>query len=410
LYGSQVEVWFYLGCAYSRLGDWEPAVQAFHEAKQGVLTDSPLHVDSIFYYSVASMYLGKFDDATVALNTAAELAPQNAQIAYAQGVLAASKRDLEASRRAFANALALDPKFASAHFGLAVLDEQEGNYEQAVRGFNIGLGIEPNWLPARVRLGVAQAKAQDWNSAVATLKSVQSTLAQHPTSEIDGDELLFYLGLTHAQLGAYQDALLVWGPLHARQNDDSVLTSNLANIHYHLGVERFNQQDYVGATEQFSNSFRLCPIGEFRDALTEAYVRLGARMFFASDATAEKRAKGVECLRHAVELESDDLRPQFYLALASLVQGDVANAVGQFQALVDAQPENHVYRYHLALALLAQENSAAAIPLFQKLPAIDDDYTIGLQVSQANTSVQQGDWSHAVDGYLHSLQLVRACH
>lgn len=401
---ARPEVSFYLGCAHARLSEWEPALKAFQEAEQGMTEATPLRIDALFYRGVVLVYMGKLDEAGIALQAASKIAPQNPQVAYAQGVLAACRRDVKGAREAFTRSLSLDPRFASAHFGLGILDEQAGNSAEAVKAFQAGLSAEPNWVPAHARLGIAQAKAQAWADAVTQITATQAMLNKGKAPGVNREELLFYLGLAQAQIGKAQEALAAWKGLHDHYPNDAELAGNIAHLYYLLGKDCFDRKDYTGAIDHWEESLRLRVADPVRVALAEAHIRLGAQLLFG-ESTPERRAQAVAQFVLARNLTPKEPRIRLYLGIEALISQDPGRAIQFLQPLTDENPQDDRVTYFLAWARLAKGDTEAALALLGRLEPVAKSYSPQLQIARANAAVAQGRYADALALYSHSLQV-----
>ena len=96
-------------------------------------------------------FAGEFDNALLAYEQAARLAPSDPEIEHNWGTVLLRRGDLEAAARHFERAVQLNPESADSLYNLGVALEGMGRADQAVAHFRAAAAIDPQH-PAAQRL------------------------------------------------------------------------------------------------------------------------------------------------------------------------------------------------------------------------------------------------------------------
>ena len=201
--------WYFLLCAEHDPSDctFEEAELVFAElAKRTAGTPYRMsHARAQTGLGIARSYLGRLDEAELALSEATNLAPGLSEAWLARGELARRRGDWakaeESFRRALerapntpeahvglaqaltaqgrsaeaapllARALELDPEASAAHVELGVLAGQAGRYEEALAHFDRALAIDPDFGPAHLNRGKALLRLERDADAVLALQA-----------------------------------------------------------------------------------------------------------------------------------------------------------------------------------------------------------------------------------------------
>jgi tetratricopeptide (TPR) repeat protein len=110
------------------------------------------------------------------------------------------ERLLDQARRAYQQALKEDPKCREAYVGLARTYEQLGDHHRAVETYERAANTFPQDAAFRFALGMCQARAKEWEPALANLKGAVDLDPENRTYE----NMLAY---TLARAGRYDDSL-----------------------------------------------------------------------------------------------------------------------------------------------------------------------------------------------------------
>ena len=223
---------------------------------------------------------------------------------------------LETAEPCYRNSLTLQPEDPVRVFLLAYLHQTRGDVDPAIEGYRRSLELDPGQLAAWVRLGNAYRDAN----------------------------------LPEEASEAFRRALEI---------DDGV-----AAVHYGLGEARVLAGDDPGAVASFERALEIDPQAtRVRYPLGQAYRRLGrteeARQFVS-------RSGGQELSFPdpiVDELESLARGSAVFLARGNLAafEGDPAEQLAQYQAAVEAAPEDALARDSLGMALAQAGELAEAI-------------------------------------------------
>ncbi len=398
VYGPEINAFFYLGCSYAHLGDWEQAIVAYEQAEQESIKQSTTRSDIALYWGLGLLQLDQLEKAQQVLGSAIAITPNDVQVLYINGLLALRKGAKDYAKELFSKILTLNPNYAPAHLALGMLDERDEAYDHAILRYTKGLGLWPEWKWAQNRLGITQAKKRDWPSAHNTLSAVTRLDATN-------NELLAYLGLVQSKLDRHGEALKIWQSLSGGSPQDQTLSINIAVSSYYLGRKCFEVRDYRSAIQHWRCCVQEQPnISEFRACLVEAYLCDGLGALFEGDRSENERVTIRQTLEKAVELDPVDPRSRYYLGLEALTTNNAARAIAYLQPLAHDRPRESRYTYHLALSFLLAGDAQSAMPLLDGLIPEAALYSPGLQIAAGNAAVLQNRWEDALVFYCRSLQ------
>lgn len=171
---------------------------------------------SIYSYLVPApiSLAGAYENATIAFNEAKSKNPLNPEIPLFVARLELNDGDIEAARLAIRESLALKEDYADAHLMLAQLEIQAGNLKEAISSAEKLALIIPGNPSIYFELGLLKYSDADYNGAGEAFSLALISAPDYANAQ-------YYLGLTLAQLGRFEDALEQFEVL-AVSNPDSV--------------------------------------------------------------------------------------------------------------------------------------------------------------------------------------------
>jgi tetratricopeptide (TPR) repeat protein len=141
---------------------------------------------------------GKVEEAILAYDEAAGLAPNNAAVPHNRGLARQSLKQHAVAAEDFRRALVLNPKLTEAHFNLGNALADLNRYEEAAPAYRAAVALRPDFLEAWHNLGEALQAQGDLNSAMGAYKNamrlepgsfarIVNSLAAHPRGQLHLD-------------------------------------------------------------------------------------------------------------------------------------------------------------------------------------------------------------------------------
>ncbi len=132
---------------YNQMGDTEKALEAMREAR----TENPDDLNLILTEANVHYAMGNIDKFKSLLEYATELDPENPELQYNLGVIAAEANDVENAKKYYNRAIELNPKYVNAYINLAALIlEQEESIINEMN--NLGTSVSDNRRYDELRL------------------------------------------------------------------------------------------------------------------------------------------------------------------------------------------------------------------------------------------------------------------
>lgn len=166
------------------------------------------------------------------------------------------------------------------------------------------------------------------------------------------DELLYYLGLAHAQQEQWPEAITAWSELARRCPDDAALQLDLARCQYQLGRRCFAANEFAAAASAWKQCAAVIRDDALDAALAEASFRHGTELLAPAVRGEPVPDEALTALSAAGDIEgSDSTRILTSTALLALAQGQPQLAIHQLRALCARDPHDARAAYHLGYAL-----------------------------------------------------------
>ncbi|NYF90990.1 tetratricopeptide repeat protein [Tunturiibacter empetritectus] len=229
-----------LGSLYARQKDWPHAREEFVTAVERNPNLAVAHL----HLGLAMQALDEKDGISE-LMQAAQLAPQDAMIAFEYGkALAADGKDTEAIL-AFQHALELAPGTTAASYQLALALQRSNRAQDAIVLLKNVVAAEPDNAEAMTNLGMALCQVQQAKEAVPILERSIAIAPESGTAHQD-------LAAAYVQLSQFGDAVV---ELHQALK----LAPDAPQLHYNLGLALKMQDDAAGAIPELETAQRLDP-------------------------------------------------------------------------------------------------------------------------------------------------------
>lgn len=114
---------------------------------------------------------GKIDEAILAYNEAAALAPNNTAVLHNRGLAHQNLKQHEAAAEDFRRALVLNSKLADAHFNLGNALADLNRHREAAPAYREAVALKPDFLQAWHNLGEVLQAQGDLNAAMEAYKT-----------------------------------------------------------------------------------------------------------------------------------------------------------------------------------------------------------------------------------------------
>jgi eukaryotic-like serine/threonine-protein kinase len=213
---NEASVWYTLGVARYRAGDWKGAALAMNKSLEVRNTGE---FRTWFFLSMACWKLGSKDEArkwyTAALVWTEKRAPEHEELLRLRGEAAAllglSEKAADLAPRALTDDLQLwtltldaDAKAAWAYRARGQIQLSRRNFDKAILDFTKVIDLEPLDPKAWYDRGGAHYRAGDWKAAI---KSLENSMRLLPDKQESSNT--FFLAMAHWQLGE-KDKARVW--------------------------------------------------------------------------------------------------------------------------------------------------------------------------------------------------------
>jgi tetratricopeptide (TPR) repeat protein len=257
--------------------------------------------------------------ALAALQRAAELAPEDAEVQRHLGDLLFARGDREGSAAAYRRGLELAPENGALALRLGEVLLADGQGEAAVESFRQAAALQPEELTPRLRLARALARQGKGDEAVAEFEALLAEPSEDLSAQgrlrVDYGNLLADLGRNEEALAAYRRAL--------------ELDPQLAVAHYNLGLAQLALGQGDEAMGSFRQALALQP--DYPEAHTNLGVVLAGR---------GELEEALEHYREAVALRPGDGGTHFNLGQGLLMAGQVEEGLGELRKGVELEPAN----------------------------------------------------------------------
>lgn len=355
-----------------------------------------------YYLGVLCQLQGRFEESQRWLETADAEHPDDLPTLLHLGRVRLELDDLAGARKAFERAAELDPDSAAAHHGLGRVASQEGDWDGAIAELDRALELQPDATSIHHLLGMAWRQKGDLDKARHHLRLNEHGVVGFPDPLIDGLTAQVVAAQFHLKAGnealrrgdapravdEYRIAAdedpdyaparynLALALARTGREDEAVreLERTLAidpdyrDAHYNLATLLAGRGDDAGAARHFEVAWRIDPQdGVARVEWAEALLRSG------------EPAAAAEQLAAVLKESPENQRARLALAGALEAQGDAAGAQEAYRAVTQGSgPAEGRVTAHLRLAELfeSQGRVDAAIGEYQAVLEADEDSTV----------------------------------
>lgn len=309
--------------------------------------------------------------------------------AYAAGLEAFQRGDLEGARSQFQKAGEADPKAYQAHYSLGVVQERLGQDSAARAAYKKAVGVVPDYEPAIVAYALLTARAGDEAAAEQYLQShmakmpksaaIPGALAEVKSLQGDSGEAQRLAREALKRNPDYRPAMVTMARDHYRNRRLDLALYTLKGIldgfgeenpprdkdnpeaHLLRGLINKEQGQRTAAIDAFQRAM------ELRPDLVEARVQLAAYMLESGNATdAEPLLEG------ALRYDSDNLLARLNLGDAYRLLGKTGEAKKQLEWVAKRDPKLAQVHYDLGLLYLFSEEVPGVSPTEAADKAIEE--------------------------------------
>jgi serine/threonine-protein kinase len=171
--------------------DWRSAEREFQRA---VALD-PRYATAHHWYGISCLVpMGRLDEALEQMMLAQSLDPVSSIIARDVGVIYYFRRDFGAALEQCDHTIELNPHFAPAYFTLSLVQEQQGDLEEALAALERAVSLAPLSPRMHGALGRTLALANKRDSAMKTLRRLETLAKERYVSPFEFASIFLALG------------------------------------------------------------------------------------------------------------------------------------------------------------------------------------------------------------------------
>jgi TolB-like protein/Tfp pilus assembly protein PilF len=171
--------------------DWRSAEREFQRA---VALD-PRYATAHHWYGISCLVpMGRLDEALEQMVLAQSLDPVSSIIARDVGVIYYFRRDFGAALEQCDHTIELNPHFAPAYFTLSLVQEQQGDLEEALAALERAVSLAPLSPRMHGALGRTLALANKRDSAMKTLRKLETLAKERYVSPFEFASIFLALG------------------------------------------------------------------------------------------------------------------------------------------------------------------------------------------------------------------------
>jgi TolB-like protein/Tfp pilus assembly protein PilF len=171
--------------------DWRSAEREFQRA---VALD-PRYATAHHWYGISCLVpMGRLDEALEQMVLAQSLDPVSSIIARDVGVIYYFRRDFGAALEQCDHTIELNPHFAPAYFTLSLVQEQQGDLEEALAALERAVSLSPLSPRMHGALGRTLALANKRDSAMKTLRKLETLARERYVSPFEFASIFLALG------------------------------------------------------------------------------------------------------------------------------------------------------------------------------------------------------------------------
>jgi len=373
LEGWSVEKRLIMGDAYAGKGDLAAAITQWEQAQQL----APHRPEALLRLSQAYETLGRYAEATTALNTLAQTQATDATIYYRLVLLSAAVNPHEAASR-LVTALDLNPTLADRLRPLlTALEDSQATGDDAYLFGRVGFeliqlkewGLAEIALKRATELNHTYADAFTYLGFALDMQKKESLAAYDTALRLTPNSPLvnFFYGLHWRRLGESRQALPYLQQAQTLDPQNPAIAAEIGGAHASLG-------DLTQAEQWFSQAVELAP----RDA---DFWLLLAR--FSAEQEFHVAETGLPAARMAVGLASTNSDAHDALGYALFLTDDLINAEKALLEALRLNPTSPAGYYHLGLLYARLGKTEEAKAALDHVLAIDTEGAYGAQALRA---------------------------
>lgn len=359
-----------LGISHLILGKTEASVHYFGE----VIALNP-HFEKVLYYRTrANRLLGRTNQAGMDLKKLIDYRPRDPYANYLLGLCLLEVGRTPQAISCFAKALVDKPGYfkANCQLGEAYLRIQQ--YEQAIDHFKKAIQIRPQAIETHLGLGRCYEQQYRMEEAV---EAFEKAVSIDPESK----EAHFSLGMLFKNLGRQPSAIR-----HLQKTVE--LDPSESEAYYVLGVLQAGLKKYLEAIGPLRKCLELAP--------NHAYARytLGKACL-----AVEQVEEAIECFHHALQQNPNDVKTLTALGMAHFQKKQLDQARMQFVEVLERNPREAEAHYYLGATMFQLNDYDKAIESYQKASQVHGDSALSFFTNGALASYRRQ--------YEQALQLFR---
>jgi predicted O-linked N-acetylglucosamine transferase (SPINDLY family) len=318
------------------------------------------HADALHLHGVATLQLGRPDEALALINQAIEVRPEAAAYRLSLGQVHAVGHRLDESVAAYHRATELAPDLVDAWFGLGVALQAANRQEEAIKVYRRLLEMQPDHVEAYHNLGSAHELCGQLDEAIVMYRRAL---------ELEPDR-----GATHNNLasalyrcGRLDEAITAGRRAFSLEPDSTTALNNLGcaltagrqwseaadvlrralALRPDFAEAWYNLANALKEQGKFDEAAAACRRAvEIRPNRVEAHINLGNIL-----QAMRQFEEAVRCYRRALALRPDDVEAYSNLGNALRNGGLLDQAIAAFRRCVRLRPEFHIAHCNLGNAL-----------------------------------------------------------
>ena len=285
---------------------------------KSILKSSSSNFEVIHLLGIIKIQLKQFEEATVWLNKAIIINPNNHSAFNNLGVCYKELKKYNEALNNFKNSIKIKPDYAEAYNNLAIIYKSLENYEEAIKNYNKAIKLKPDYAEAYNNLGLVLLKLKD-------LKKAKKYFQQAIKLKFDYAEAYNNLGITQNRLEETDNA------------KESLayaikLKPDYAEAYNYLGTIFLRLEDKNKAKEYFEQTIKLKP------NYADGYNNLGITCNELGEIT-----KAKESLEYAIKLKPDYAEAFSSFGLLYLNQEDPEKAKKYFEEAIKIKPKSGIH-------------------------------------------------------------------
>lgn len=346
--------------------DWSAGKEAEAERQlQDVLRENPRSAEALLLQGKIALARNQGKDAIQAFRSVLRDQPDLVEGHLLLGQAHGMAGEIDLARESFDRAIAFDPAKTQAHILLAALDASTGRAREAKQRLDQVLAREPNHVQALGMLFRLQLGEQDWTNTEHTVKRLRAAGANQAVADMSEGALYQAQQQWEPAIAAYERAhkavpnapepLVALVQLESRQGDIGKAQARLEQIlakesrhpyaHGLLGELLMVKGDAAGAESHFVTATQVNAVW------TMPWLHLATLKL-----SSKKSEEGMTWLRQGIQANPANSELRMLLATALTEQGQVDQAINEYEAILKKTPDAALAANNLA-ALLADRRS-----------------------------------------------------